>query len=164
MTETRKASPGKKAIEYAESFLNVNEVFIVAQSKREELDTCLTNLSDSRDKKRAIEDLLTDCEMNIIADERGKHPDMSEAAMTRHLKLVYYKNDTHAELRRRIASAASELDGYEMDKIMLETDIKILIARMNELGGYLQYLATIKQAEIQRKEQNHAPAVNSSIW
>lgn len=140
-------SPGLKALNYANDTLGVNKVYEDALKIREELNETLTLLSDARDKKRELESKLVDVEMFVAAEERGKHADMSQAAMDKHLKVALHNHPEWRTLRANLANLAGEMDGLEMDKTMHETDIKIAVSRMQELGGHLQYLAAIKQSE-----------------
>ena len=139
---TESSAAVRKAITYAEVRLNVHDVYNESVVARNGLDECLNRMSDLRDSKRTWESTLLDREMDLSADERSKHDDMSDAAMGRHLKIVYRKDTFLTEARGTLNSITSDLEGLEYDKVMLETDIKIAIARMNELSGYLQYLAT----------------------
>lgn len=140
------ASASRKAIDYAEVRLNVHDVYREAMTDRNGLDECLTKLSELRDAKRTFENIVMDREMDLTADERSKHPEMSDAAMGRHLKVVYHDDSILTSARSKLNNLASDLDGLECDKNVLETNIKIAVARMNELGGYLSYLAAVKQA------------------
>jgi hypothetical protein len=149
MSENPTPSPGARSLAYAES-LGVHSVYDEVLAKRTELDQCLTEIATLRDKKRDDETLLQDREMELLSDERGKHADMSQAAMDRHLKVVYWSDERHRELRASLAQVSSELDGLGYDRDMLETDIKIAVARLHELGGYLQFMAAIKEAETAR--------------
>jgi hypothetical protein len=149
MSENAVPGPGARALAYAQS-LGVDTVYDELLTKRGELDQCLTELATLRDKKREDEILLQDREMEILADERGRHPDHSQAAMDRHLKLVHWSDEKCRSLRAQLAQVSADIDGLQYDRDMLETDIKIGVARLQELGGYLQYLASIKQAETAR--------------
>jgi hypothetical protein len=153
MSENPTPSPGAKALAYAES-LGVHSVYEQVLAKRAELDQCLTEIATLRDKKRDDESLLVDREMELLSDERGKHADMSQAGMDRHLKVVYWSDERHRELRSQVAQVVSDLDGLQFDRDMLETDIKIATARLVELGGYFQYLAAIKSANTASNASN----------
>lgn len=155
MTENSTPSPGAKSLAYAEA-LGVHSVYTELLGKRGELDQCLTEIATLRDKKREDEVLLQDREMEILADERGKHPDHSQAAMDRHLKVVNWSDEQCRSLRAQLVQVSSDLDGLQFDRDMLETDIKIGVARLLELGGYLQFLASIKEAETARLTRKEA--------
>lgn len=136
------SAASRKAINYAEVRLGVQDIFQEARTARNGLDECLTLLSEARDNKRSVEMAITDREMELLADERSKHADASDAWLGRHLKVVYHDDPLLAASRETLNGLTGDIEGYEFDKNMLETDIKIAVARMNELGGYLQYLAT----------------------
>lgn len=137
-------SPGAKALAYAEDKLGVNSIYETALTKRNELDDILSELSELRDKKRALALSLEDKEMAVAADEWGKHPDMAVTRMEKHVKVAFSNDGEIREMREALAKVSGDIEGREFDKEMLETDIKIAVARLHELGGYFQYLAAIK--------------------
>lgn len=119
-----------------------------ALAKRNKLDETLSELSELRDKRRDLSARLNDKEMEVSADEWSKHPDMSAARMEKHVKVAYSNDDEIRGYREELAKVSGDIDGLEFDKDIFETDIRIVVARLQELGGYLQYLAAIKQAEV----------------
>lgn len=141
---TSTPSPAAKALAYAENELKVHTVYQEALEARGKLDKTLTDLGEVRDKKRDVEARLSDAELEIASDERGKHPDMSQAQMDKHLKVALHNSTEVRELREQLIQVVNDADGLEFDKAMHETDIKIAVARLTELGGYLNYLAAIK--------------------
>lgn len=146
MGVTSTVSPALKALQYAEQKLGVNTVHEEAVVAHQALDKLLTDLSEAKDQKREKEARLEDKMMEIVADERSKHPEMSEAGMTRHLKLAYSDDEEVRAYRDQIQSLTNSIEGIEYDKSFMETSIKIAVARMHELGGYLVYLASIKNS------------------
>lgn len=138
-------SAAVKALEYAEKTLGVHAVHESALVSRSALDDNLNDLSVARDKKRAIEALIQDEEMEIVSEERSKHPEMSQAQMDKHVKVAFHGSPKLRELRDQHTTLVSEIEGLEFDKIIIETDIKIAVARLHELGGYFEYLAAIKK-------------------
>lgn len=146
-------SAGLKALRYAEDKLGVNKVYEGAQAARTGLDNTLTEISELRDKKRALTASLQDKEMLLSADEWDKHPDMSAARMATHIKTVYANDDEIREMREVLAKVSGDIEGLEFDKEIHETDIRVAVARMQELGGYLNYLAAIKQSEYSNRSR-----------
>jgi len=138
---------GRKGLVYAEVTLGVHDVYEEALAFRAALDATLTALGEARDKKRAAEAMLQDAEMNIVAEERGAHPEMSQAQMDKHVKVALSKDTTVRTLRDQLLESIGDVEGLEYDRAMNETDIKIAVARLHELGGYFEYLAAIKRAE-----------------
>lgn len=145
-----KRTPEKKALDYVES-LGLHTVYSEAVNARNVLDEVLTALGEARDKRRALESAKHDREMELLQIEGGVHPDLSIAAMDRHLKITYYNDSALITIRSDLLSLANEIDGLELDQRMAETDIKIAVARLNELGGYLQFAAALKEASEARK-------------
>ena len=138
---TESSAAIRKAVSYAEVRLSVHDVYNEAVTAHKALDDCLNRMADCRDSKRTWESATIDREMDLSADERGKHDDMSDAAMGRHLKIVFRQDTFLTEARGTLNTITSDLEGLEYDRAMSETGIKIAVARMIELGGYLQYLA-----------------------
>lgn len=139
---TESSAAIRKAVSYAEVRLSVHDVYNKAVTDHKALDECLNHTADIKDSKRTWESATVDREMDLSADERSKHEDMSDAAMGRHLKILFRQDAFLMEARGTLNNITSDLEGLEYDRAILETGIKIAVARMNELGGYLQYLST----------------------
>lgn len=139
-------SPSAKALAYAEDKLGVNSTYETVLEKRNELDAALSELSSKRDEKRALEARLSDVETEVSIQERVKHTDMSEARMTQHLKQTLFLTPEVRELKSKLLALHGDIEGIEYDVRILEFDIKIGVSRLQELGGYLQYLASVKEA------------------
>jgi len=133
-----------KALLYAEDKLGVHTVYGEVLIVRQRLDDILTELGEARDKKRITERSIEDRQFEIMSHELATHSSMSAAAMDKHLKLAYHGDPTLQQLRAQHVAAVNDLDGLELDRAMAETDIKIAVARLHELGGYFEYLAAIK--------------------
>lgn len=159
MSEPKPVSAGKKALDYAEDKLGVHSVYETAQKARNDLDTILTSLSEARDTKREVELRLSDAEMEVANDEWAKHSDMAVTRMEKHLKVALTNNDAVRELREQHVKAVNDIDGLEYDKLMAETDIRIAVARLQELGGYLQYLAVIKLQAAKPEKQTESKGI-----
>lgn len=142
-----------KALGYAENVLGVHSVYTGAVEARDKLDVLTSELSTLHDRKRMLTDRMTDREMEIASDERGKHPDMSQASMDKHMKVAVNSDPAVRALRDELRSVNDDIDGLEYDVRMVEHDIKIAVARMTELGGYLNYLAAVKQATTPRSQE-----------
>lgn len=126
--------------------MGVHTVYENAVAKRNELDGILTSLSTARDSRRDIELKLTDREMEITIDQRSKHPDMPVTRWDKHIKESFRDDDEMRALREQNFKVVGDIEGLEFDKQICEVDIKIALSRMNELGGYLSYLAAVKAA------------------
>lgn len=136
------------AIDYAETKLEVHEILARTVEAREKLDEIYTILANNRDKKRALTHRIESREMDLAIAERGKHTDMSQAQMDKHLRMVIHQDEALIEARRELREVEDTLDGAEFDRRLEEKTIEIGCARMNELGGYLNYLAAVKSASV----------------
>jgi hypothetical protein len=145
---------------YAEDNLGVHTVYNEVVTRRNELDEVLSLLSETRDKKRALALSLEDKEMAVAADEWAKHPDMAVTRMEKHIKVAFSNDGEIREMREGLAKLSGEIEGLEFDRDMCETDIRIACARLQELGGYLQYLAVIKTEAGKASEAN----TNGDPW
>lgn len=136
-----------RALDYAENTLGVHQVHNEANELLEKLDESLDALDQAQDARRALDEQIDDRQMDLLIAERGKHADMSQAGMDRHLKEVYHKDETLRRLKQDRNSKAGEASGLELDIEFIKARLKVKVGRMEELGGYFQYLAAVKNAE-----------------
>jgi hypothetical protein len=136
-----------KGLVYAESTLGVNSVYEEVKKARNDLDECLARLSEARDSRRLVESKIEDRQVDIITEEHGKHPDMSVSGMDRHLKAAFGKDPELVTQRSDLRELTNDIEGLDYDRSIMEQDIKIGVARMHELGGYLQFLAALKASK-----------------
>lgn len=145
---------GSKAVRYAEDTLGVHMAHDQAVNSRHYLDQIFTDLAALKDTKRSLEDSIRDREMDLLAGEWADNPEFSATKMDNHMRVVKHGDPFLAECRQKHSKVSSEIEGLEYDKVIAEADIKIAVARLHELGGYLQYLAAVKEAETARKTEN----------
>lgn len=150
----KKSSTAAKSLAYAENELGVHEVFEEAEKARAKLDATYSELSEKRDYRRELEAKLDDLMMIVAEDERGKHPDMSQAQMDKHVKIAYSKSVPIVDTRNMLRQLTNDIEGLEYDESYLKHKTSILTARMTQLGGYLNFLAVIKYGDLLRKERN----------
>lgn len=136
------------AIAYAESTLGVHQVWEDANEINDQIVQTTTKLIEALAKRRSLDDRIESREMDLLIEERGKHPDHSEAAFQRHLKEVHHRDSELQSLRSERAAVASVVQAAELTAESLRAQVKLLSARMEELGGYLAYLAAVKNAEV----------------
>lgn len=158
---TNDPTPEVKALKYMES-LGLHTVYQQALAARENLDKALTELSNCRDRKRALEALKFDIEMEVMEEERLKHPDMAAVHMDKHLKIAHSNSTEWRENRDLLISTQGDIEGLEYDIDILNVDIKIAVARLHELGGFFEFAAVIKQAELTRKANEASEANNAN--
>lgn len=145
------------ALDYAENTLGVHKVQHEANELLVQLDETLTALDAAIDARRNLDDQIEDRQMVLLIEERGKHMDMSQAGMDRHLKEVYHKDEILKRLQSERNAKAGEASGLELDAKYQENALKIKAARMEELGGYFHFLAVTKLAEIQTLPPSQNP-------
>lgn len=136
-----------RALDYAENHLGVHRVHDEAESLLAELDEAMSALDSAIDARRTLDERIEDRQMQLLIEERGKAADISQAAMDRRLKEVYHKDETLRRLRMERNAKAGEASGLELDIEYTKYRLKVKVARMEELGGYFQYLAAVKNAE-----------------
>jgi hypothetical protein len=141
------APTGHPAIDYAQIQLGVHTVFDEANTLDALLNDHLTALDKAQDERRNLDLAIEDREMDLLIEERGKHADMSEAAMDRHLRMVRHGDADLKKLKLQRNAKAGECSGIELDIEYTKSRLRTMTARMTELGGYFQYLAACKLAE-----------------
>lgn len=139
------------ALQYAEETLGVHSSYERALNAQHELDEITTELDKARDRKRELTEQVSEREMELLIQERGKHADMSQAGMDRHLAIVKAQDTLLVQLKQQLNGTAAQVDGLELDISIQQSIIKIETARMTELGGYFHFLAVCKQAELTTK-------------
>lgn len=142
---------GSQGIAYAEQQLGVHSVYSDARLARANLQAAIDEIYKARFKKREAEVQLTDREMEVAAEAWAAHPDFSAAKMDQHLKVAKHNDPKCRELREVIFDATSRIEAQDTSRVMYENDLKIAVSRLQELGGYLHYLAAIKQAHTASK-------------
>lgn len=132
---------------YAENALGVHQVYTESLSALEDLDVALNAFDSAVDKRHSLDDRIEDRQMQILIEERGQNSELSEAAMTRRLKEKYHTDERLSQLKLERNAAAAEASGLELDIEHIKYRLKVKVGRMEELGGYLAYLAALKNAE-----------------
>jgi hypothetical protein len=135
-----------KALKYAEDTLGVHEVFEATDKLTVDLDAKLGELDKAQDTKRLLADEYADREVELISEMRGVHSSMSDTRFKSEFKRWEWTDEKLREIRSKQAEVLADIQGLEYDLEVVRTRIKVGTARMVELGGYLQYLAVIKNA------------------
>jgi hypothetical protein len=147
-----------KAVRYAEEELGVHDIWKEARNDLTEYRTATESLAKALSARRSVEDQIQDAEGMLISDKRGKHPDMSEAAFSRQLSTWKRQDQVLSGLRDKLADSHALVQGLQFEVDILKASVRLKSARLEELGGYLNYLAAVKQAEknTQPKEDNQS--------
>ena len=140
----------KTPVEYAEVDLKVHETFHDAWQVNEAHSAAVMRRVTQMQKLRECRDDIEYREHEIVTDLRGKYMDASEAALTRAVKLAF-KDDTHLQsLSRMERVMQGEIDGTDAEIDSLKSTLKLLTARLSELGGLLNFYAAAKAAAATR--------------
>lgn len=135
-----------KSLEYAEITLGVHKVYEEVLVVQNQAQLVRVKIAQLKSKIRAFDEAIEDAEQIIIADEWGKHPDMAVTRMDKHIKSAIQTSTVHKDLRLDRINLISECEIYEGELKGLEFEIRTGTARMEQLGGYLHYLAAVKSA------------------
>jgi hypothetical protein len=135
------------ALTYAEVTLGVHACYERANETQAQLDEVLTALDKAQDARRLLVEQIADREADLLIAEQGKHASQSATWMDQHMRTAKQKDTMLAGLRAQLRDSHGEIGGLEYDVEAFKARVRIECARMEELGGYFNYLAAIKQAE-----------------
>jgi chromosome segregation ATPase len=146
-----------KALVYAEVTLGVHEVWENVQSELADLDTLLTELDKAQDLRRELDEKYADREVELTSEMRGIHVSYSDTRFKSEWKTWERTDKVLTELRGELNKIHSIIQGLEYERSLITLKIKAGSSRLEELGGYLHYLAAVKnQAENATKLQETA--------
>lgn len=149
---TDQPSPEAKAMTYVTD-LGTHTVYEDARARRTELEGKMQQLHESKNRKRTLEALRLDLEMEVTEDLRSREPSMSAAAFDRQIKVEFSNHGPLREVRDDLIATQGEIEWLEYEISLLKIDIEIAVARLHELGGYLQFMAVIKGISEARKRK-----------
>lgn len=139
---------GRDALKYAEDTLGVHSTHKAAEVASLEAERLRRNLALERRVKADMEERYRDAELEFLSNERGEHSDLSQTAWEKLAKELVHKDPALRKARAQLADKSLELEASEAAVRKAQTDVDIAVARLHELGGYLAYLAAIKQASL----------------
>lgn len=144
-------------VTYAEQELGVHKVYEDALAAQVELDALAASLDEANDSRRYLLDMIADREVELLDDERAKHASQSATWLKEHMKSAERKDAKLTELRGKMMEIDSTRQGLDYDYEVCKSKLRLLEARMNQLGGYLNYLAAVKQASTERLRRQANP-------
>lgn len=136
-----------KAVTYAENKLGVHKVLQNAVDAQSELDSIFSELDKLHELKRSLADEVQDREVAVYVEERTKHTEMSATALDAHVKNTRRQDEDLINMRKETNENLNLIQGLEYDVEIQRNMIKMSCARMEQLGGYLNYLAAVKNAD-----------------
>lgn len=141
-----------KALKYAEENLGVHKVWENVQTYLQDLDSLLADLDKAQDRKRQLNEDYADREVELVHEMRTAHVSMTDTRFKSEWKGWERTDKVLGTIRVELNKVLSEIQGLEYDADLLKLRIKSSTARLEELGGYLHYLAAVKnQAETVKK-------------
>jgi len=144
---------GAKALRYAEDSLGVHKVYEEAQVAAARLAEAREAVVKARHEKQKAEGEYTDAEYEFVTAQRSQLGEMSQTAFDKAIKVAINKEPGLRAMRGDLAQRSTNLEFLEASVSRLRVDVEIATSRMNQLGGYLAYLAAVKTAETAAKYQ-----------
>lgn len=135
-------------VTYAEETLGVHKVYDEAQKCLADLDSSTSELDAAMDRKRELVAQINAREADVWHEERSRHSDYSQTALDKHVKQQKAQDEALKKLSTDLRSAESEISGIEYDIDVTKYTLRTLNARMEQLGGYFNFLAAAKNAEV----------------
>ncbi len=138
----------RSAVEYAEQVLDVHAPWKEAQERLDYHDTALNEVDRLKGEIRLLKQRIEDRKMEI-ATEAPSTQGYPEGVQARRdfVKLLQANDTALSELEEQIVQAEHDRDEWQSTAKHHELGLHVLTARMNGLGGLLQFYAVAKQAE-----------------
>lgn len=136
-----------KALQYAEETLGVHQIYEETQTRLELLDETLAELDKAQDRKRDLNERYIDREVELIDEMRSVHVSYSDTRFNSEMKLWKRKDAFLMSIQVDVNKVLSEIQGLDYDIEMMKLRIRAGCSRMEELGGYLHYLAAVKESD-----------------
>lgn len=147
MVSAPKPAPRRtRAIQYAEDVLGVHLVYDSAVSLSEELSMLLESKSNANQSVRQFRVRLEQREYEIALEVQKDLANSSQAAIDREIKNRLFGDEAWTQCKKKLTMYQEILDGTEGEARAVELKLRVETARISELGGYLNYLASCKNA------------------
>lgn len=132
------------AVDYAENTLDVHGVYEQAQEAEVELRDALAQVTDMAHTLRRIADETEHREFELACDIRAEHHGISQEALKRELRESHFTDEQLSQLRDDRLQAQHYHDEASERVQVAKYRLKVLTARMAELGGLLNFYAATK--------------------
>lgn len=132
-------------VQYAEDHLGVHEVWKEAERRLIVHSDLTDQIKELNRRIRDAKDNLADREASIVADNGAAIVGMSKTAAKEHMKVVIDADPEIQRIRDQIATADAERAEADADLRHHDLGLKVLTARMQELGGLLEFYAAAKR-------------------
>lgn len=133
-----------KAVKFAKDQLGVDEVYAEALDVHAKLEQSLTDIVRHSKEVRRLNDDIEAREVDVIIELRAANPDASGAAVERMAKEAYVSDQRLKELRETLRAEQHQHDLCQSAITASKYRLRILSARLNELGGLTAFYAATK--------------------
>lgn len=140
----------KNPVSYAERTLGVHEVYDEAIAAHTALSKALTDYADQAAAIRGMHDAAEQREYTLALELREQFPDMSNAALDRAIKDMRRSDEDLKAIRANLFEAQSLQEQAHAEIEKNKYRLRVLSARLNELGGLLAFYAA---AKVERRTQ-----------
>ncbi len=141
MSDTEPTKKKKNPVVYAEQTLGVHQVWDDAQTAQRDMEAITELATQVSIEIRGLRAAIADQENKLATTFRGENLDLSQTAFERQLRTVLHEDDTMHELRDRMIDCQSKQDEAEGRIRLLSATVTITAARLNQLGGLLNFYA-----------------------
>lgn len=142
-----------KAIGYAEDVLGVHTTYAEARSVIAQLREAYEELTLAKAERRTLVLSAQEYETEVVEEVYRTSSDASVSAIERSIKRVIANDDFLIRNREEQSSMTSRVDAAEHRVRVLTAESQVLAARINEIGGYLNFLAAAKLAHANTASQ-----------
>jgi hypothetical protein len=129
---------------YAENDLGVHRVYEDTDQPLADLNEALDEYAKQSQRIRQANDRIEQTEYELASDLRGESPDLSQEALKRALKEKHRTDEQLVSMRGVIMDAQHKQEQAHARAEMAKYRLRVLSARMNELGGLLAFYAAVK--------------------
>jgi hypothetical protein len=141
MTTDRPRTASERAVAYV-ARLGVDEVYQRANEAVDTLEDRLAIMHTTAVKRREIDAQIADRELHLVTEQSGTW-EGSQAALDRHLKVVFNEDGELRGLRSARLAVSSEHERAEADAELARVRARVEAARLEELGGRMRFFASV---------------------
>ena len=142
------------SVNYAENVLGVHNPWSESLRRLESHRVAGERIASIKTEIRNTKASVDDRRLSLISEAPAKYPDLSITARKDQLR-IDFAHDAHLiHLEQEVRRLEGELDSAEAERRHHELGLHILTARMNELGGLLNFYAEAKAAAGRKKHLN----------
>lgn len=143
-------------VSYAEHTLKVHEIYDESRSALEDLEHAHAAVTTHAAAIRDVQEQIAVREAVVISEQRAAHADLSDTAFQREVKNFLAMDEDLQRHRGDLRSAQRSHDEAKDGVRQHEQRLRIATARMEELGGLLNFYGASKTARAIRDTANAA--------